>query len=137
MLSLRNSWIFLIIGSSSSYHGQVYVIIDWRPCPLSLYIYLSLSLYMCLVVMQSVNLQKNMKNLKSVVLSGQKVLTGQSLAGPNNVWLAQTMSGQSWVQGYLNPEPLPSSLSLTTSGRRLLSSDSGDQGSQGRVRHPP
>jgi hypothetical protein len=59
MLSLQNSWIFLIIGSSSSYHGQVYVMIDWRPCPLSLYI--------CLVTMQSIDLKKIQKKNLSLM----------------------------------------------------------------------
>jgi hypothetical protein len=46
------------------------------------YIYI----YICLVAMQSIDLKIFMKNVKSVVLAGQKVLTRQSLAGPDNVW---------------------------------------------------
>jgi hypothetical protein len=88
---------------------------------LSIYISISLSIYVLSRNAICQSSKKHMKNLKSVVLSGQKVLTGQSLAGPNNVWLAQTMSGQSWVQGYLNPESLPSSSSSSSSSSPSLS----------------
>jgi hypothetical protein len=50
MLSLWNSWIFLINGSSSTYHGKVYVITVCRPCPIYIYIHL----YIYLVLIQSV-----------------------------------------------------------------------------------
>jgi hypothetical protein len=90
MLFIENLWIFLINGSSCTKHGHIYVMFAWRPC--LDYIYHLYTIYICLVAIQYVKF-KFFQISSLLSLYGQRVLVGQTPAGPDNVRSAQTMSG--------------------------------------------